>query len=445
MRYRIITVATSQPEEAVKLLENELPSIDFHPNFGLIIFTTSYYGKHEKVVSFLKKRLKFDTVTFFSDGFGSERGIFMHGILIIMLQVEHKVFITGKGDIGQELGRIADNISDCDIALAVYPALYFPGKSSLLKGFIRDRYYWFRYRRCKSERCKKKILRKYSNWIQKERYFIPVNRVLRALGKARIPVASINLVPIEVHEETPLILYNFEPVGKNVLVVGLKDAELYFKDIFPERGESYEETKEILGKFFALKDEVTIVKEGNVIGEINGLPVKDYIKKRFELEMAENEFVEKLEKGELSAITPFGLAMISGKTYGSSVVGLQGFPLNFYPFYLEFENYFDQGLVIGEVFSQKPHEFVDFGEKMMDGSLKLFFVDSTSLLAYRGETYEIHDFLSGKLRENFLIIFSSLPSARLEITPEKKLISEIEPGIFFFASGTSLMLKFVIS
>ncbi len=269
-----------------------------------------------------------------------------------------------------------------------------------------------------------------------------MNKVLRSLGNAGIPIGSINLVPIEVHENTPVIYHNFQPIGRNVLVLAIDGAELHFKDIFPERGESYQDTENTLKTFFAFRDEVVVVKEGNVIGEINGLPVREYVKKRFEMEIEENEFVEKIEKGDFSAISPFGLALISKENFGASVIGLTAYPLNFYPFYLNLEKFNTNGLVIGEVFSKKPHEFVDFGEKIMDDSLKLFFVDSTSLLAYRGETYEVFDFLSEKLRKKFLILFTSLPSALLQEIPERKFISEIEPGIFFFGSGTSLLLKF---
>ena len=442
MKYSVIHSSAKDVKSLISDIKIKFESIEFKPNLGIIILTQTLFDDRDLITRFLRDNINFNTLTFFVDGFGTEDGIFMHGILILLLQVEHKFFITGKGDIEKELHQIAEKIRDHDMALAVYPALYFPGKSSLLKGFIRDKYYWFRYRRCRNERCKKKILQRYSSWIQKERFFIPVNKVLRILGKAQIPVASVNLVPLEVHENTPVIYHNFQAIGRNVLVLAIDDAELHFKDIFPERGESYEETESILRNFFAFRDEVKIVKEGNVIGEINGHPVREYIKRRFELEIEENEFVEKVEKGDFSAITPYGLALISKKTYGASVVGLLASPLNLYPFYLNFDKFFDNGLVIGEIFSQKPHDFVDFGEKMMDNSLKIFFVDSTSLLAYRGETYEVFDFLSEKLKEKFLIIFTSLPSARLDDMPDKRFISEIEPGIYFFGSGTSLLLKF---
>ncbi len=442
MRYSVLHSSAKDVKSLISDMKIKLENIKFKPNLGIIILTQTLFDDRAIITGFLSENMEYNTLTFFVDGFGTEDGIFMHGILVLLLEVDHRFFITGKGDIEKELHQIAEKIRDFDLALAVYPALYFPGKSSLLKGFIRDKYYWFRYRRCKNERCKKKILQRYSSWIQKERFFIPVNKVLRSLGNARIPIASINLVPIEVHENTPVIYHNFQPIGRNVLVLGMNNAELHFKDIFPERGESYQETENVLKTFFAFRDEVRVVKEGNVIGEINGLPVREYVKKRFEMEIEENEFVEKIEKGDFSAITPYGLALISKKTYGASVVGLLASPLNLYPYHLEFRDYFDQGLVIGEIFSQKPHDFVDFGNKMMDDVMKLFFIDSTSLLAYRGETYEVFDYLHDRLKENFLIIFTSLPSARLEKIPERKYISEIEPGVFFFASGTSLLLKF---
>ncbi len=440
MRYSIISSSSTDIDHLISDLRKKLNKIDFEPNLGIIVITQSLFGKHKKILNFLSRNLKFDTISFFTDGFGTREGIFMNGILILLLAVDYEIFLTGKGNLERELERIAGDISQFDVALAIYPALYFPRKATLIKGFLRDRFYWFRYRRCKNEECKRKILRKYSNWVQKERLFIPINKVLRVLGKSGIPIGSINLVPMEVHEDTPLILHNFKPIGRNVLVVGFRNADLDFKDIFPERGKDFEETREILKNFFAFKEEVTVLKEGNVIGEINGISAKDYIKEKFKMEIDEDDFIEKISKGELLSATPFGLSLISYETFGSCTIGLMGNPLSFYPYFIELDKLSDRGIVLGEIFVKNPEEFVTF-EKLKDKNkvLPLIFIDSIALLAYHGEAYRIYEHLANYLELEWILFFSSFPSAYLNLE-NKKFLSEIEKNVYNFGSGTSFLL-----
>jgi len=272
---------------------------------------------------------------------------------------------------------------------------------------------------------------------------MPVNKVLRILGKSEIPIASINLVPLEVYVNTPLILYNFKAIRKNILVIAFNNLELKFKDIFPERGDSYEETKEALKKFFAFRDEVRIIKEGVVIGEIESMKVEEYIEKKLGLKsLTESEFIEKVEKGEFSAITPFGIAFVSKMTHGISVMGLSGTPLQIYPCMFDLENYYDSGFILGEVFTENPEKFVEFGDELKAEQLKILFVDSTTLLAYHGEVYKMYDFLIKSCKGSWVSIFTPFPSAKLVQSTGRKLISEIEPNIFYFGSGTSLLIKF---
>ncbi|WP_457591131.1 hypothetical protein, partial [Geoglobus sp.] len=183
-----------------------------------------------------------------------------------------------------------------------------------------------------------------------------------------------------------------------------------------------------------------VLKEGNVVGEINEIPIREYIKERFDQWMEEDEFIDKLEKGEISAITPFGLALISMETFGVSVIGLAPFPLNFYPFYLDLNIYYDDGLIIGEIFSEKPEDFVkfDFGD---DSRLLFFAVDSTTLLAYKGQIYNVYEYITNNLdHKDWIMIFTTLPSSFMK--SGKKYLSKIEEDVYFLGSGTSILLRF---
>ncbi|WP_456478037.1 hypothetical protein [Geoglobus ahangari] len=444
MEYRIISIPSTNPNEAIQTLNEELSNLKLSPNIGFIIFTPQYFGKHQSVMRFLKKRLKFETIAFFADAFGTRDGIFTNGMLLLLLRANFKIFKTGKGNLYRQLSQIAENLKEFDAALAIYPAVYFPSRLKFLTIFFRDRFYWKRFSSCSDEACKKSILSKYSDWIKRERIMIPVNTVLRVLGKAGIPIGSINLVPLEAKPGMPAIYHNFKPIAQNILVVAFKEVDFDFKDVFPERGNSFEETKKILSSYFALKEEVTVLKEGNVVAEVNGMPIREYIKEKFDEWIDESEFLEKLERGEISGVSPFGLALISKETFGVSVIGLASFPLNFYPYHLDLSQFFDSGVIIGEIFSENPEDFVKFDSLSMSAyKFLVYCVDSTTLLAYRGHVYSLFEYAVKTVNKDWVIVFAPSPSSINFVNSNR--ISEIENNLYFFGSGTSFVFGFLDS
>ncbi len=433
MNFKPIIFPHIDAKECIEYLKHELDKIDFEPKFSFCIFTTNFYGKHKEVVEFLRKRLDFESVSFFVDAFVDENAIYPRGLALLLFDGEVKAFKTGSGDLERELEKIAEKLRSYDCALAIYPTLYFPSKIELLKGFARDRYYHILYRLLKSER----FIRRFSDWLLENRIVIPINRVLRILSKAQIPIGSINLAPMEAKENTPLIMHNFEPIERNVLVLAFKKADIDFRDVFMERGNSYEETLEVLKKQFAIKDYVKVKKAGVVIAEINDELVKDYVEKLGMEKVNEEKFVAKVEKGEFVTVTPYGLAFINKETFGISTLGLLATPLNLYISFFETDDFFDEAIVVGEVLAFDPADFVKF-ENLSLNSRKIFFIDYSSLLEYGGEVYRMYEWLTENQR-NFLLIFVSYPSAFKRL--DKRFLSENGKNIYYNGSGTTVLLK----
>ena len=419
-------------ELAVEYLKREICDLDFDPKFAFIFFTSEFYGKHTKILDFLENFIDFDSVCFFVEAFGDEKAIYSRGVSLLLFDEKVDVFKTGKGEIERELEKISERLRGYDCALAVYPTLYFPSRLELLRGLARDRLYSALYRATK----KMIFIHKPSEWLLRNRIVIPINRVLKTLSKAGIPVGSINLTPMEAKVNTPLILHNFEPIGRNVLVLGFKRANIHFKDVFMKRGNSYEETFKIVKRQFAVKDSVKVRKEGVVIAEINGMSVKDYVKRLGLKEINEKEFVERLEEEGFETVTPYGLALIHRETFGVSCLGLLSTPLNFYVSFFDLDEFFDQATVVGEVLAFDPAEFVKFD--VSRESKKIFFIDYSSLFEYRGEAYRIHEWLSEN-QKNFFIVFTSNPSAF--VRSGENFLSENGRNIYYNGSGTTVLLE----
>ncbi len=433
MNFKPIIFPHIDAKKSVEFLKSELDKISFEPKFAFCLFTTNFYGKHKEIVEFLKRRIDFESVSFFVDAFGDENGIYPRGLALLLLDSDVDVFKTGEGDIDWELEKIAVKLRGYDCALAIYPTLYFPSKIDLLKGFARDRYYHMLYRILRSER----YIRRFSDWLLENRLVIPINRVLRILSKAQIPIGSINLIPMEAKENTPLIMHNFEPIERNVLVLAFKNADIDFKDVFMERGNSYKETLEVLRKQFAIKDYVKVKKTGVVIAEINGKPVKDYIDKLGIEKINEEKFVEEVERGKFATVSPYGLAFVNKETFGMSALGLLSVPSNMYISFFELDDFFDEATVIGEVFALDPADFVRFNRAAIS-FYKIFFIDYSTLYEYSGEVYRIHEWLTEN-QKNFFLIFVSCPAAFKK--SDERFLSENGKNIFYNSMGTTVLLE----
>ncbi len=419
-------------DRCVEYLSEKLNKLDFDPKFSFIFFSTKFYGKHNKVLKFLKDIIDFDSICFFVEAFGDEKAIYGNGVSLLLFDEKVDIFKTGKGILERELEKIVERLKEYDCALAVYPTLYFPSRFELLKGFARDKLYSTLYQATK----RLIFAQRHSEWLLRNRIVIPINRVLKILSKAGIPVGSINLAPMEARENTPLILYNFEPIGRNVLILAFKNADIHFKDVFMKRGNSYEETLNVIKKQFAVKDHVKVRKSGVVLAEIDGMSVKDYVKTLGFEEIEKKNFVEKLEKEGFGTVTPYGLAFINRETFGSSVIGLLSTPLNFYISFFDLEEFFDEATVVGEVLAFDPADFVKFD--VNPETKKIFFVDYSSLFEYRGEAYRIYEWLSEN-QKNFFLVFTSYPSAFVK--SGRAFLSENGRNIYYNASGTTVLLE----
>jgi len=419
-------------DKCVKYLSEKLNKLDFDPKFSFIFFSTNFYGKHNNVLKFLKDVIDFDSVCFFVEAFGDEKAIYSSGISLLLFDERVDIFKTGDGILEKELEKIAERLRGYDCALAVYPLLYFPSKIELLKGLARDKLYTTLYQATK----RLIFARIHSEWLLRNRVVIPINRVLKILSKAGIPVGSVNIVPMEAKENTPLILHNFEPIGRNVLVLGFKNADIHFKDVFMKKGKSYEETLNVIKKQFAAKDFVNVKKAGVILAEIDGTSVKNYVKRLRLKEIEKGNFIEKLEKKGFKTVTPYGLAFINKETFGSASLGLLSTPLNLYISFFDLEEFFGEALVVGEVLAFDPADFVKFD--VSPERKKIFFVDHSALFEYRGEVYRIYEWLSEN-QKNFFLVFTSCPSAFVK--SGENFLSENGRNIYYNGSGTTILLE----
>lgn len=453
MNVKVIFSPNNVYEKAIKELKKGIDEIDFTPNFLFLFLTEGSWKDYKKYLELLKNHFSnVPMVGCIVEGYIVEDSIWTRGVAILIgkFDGEVKVFYRRGNnpekickELGNEIGK------NWDAILVVFPLLYFSSKFEVLKAFITDRRYYWSYKRQKTIDSKKKVLKEYSKYFE-SKFIYPADKVLRVLSEAlgrKIPIIGMNLLPLEAESGTPLILTNYEIVKRGITVVCFKgrvesNINVIFHEVFPERGNSYEETLGMLREYLSNVEVIETVKAGIALGEINGFKPVDFLKmkKRGFEEVDESKFIEKLEKGKLEMATPYMIGFISEETNGATFSGLYNYPLNLFPLASEVNNFYDEAIFFGEVFRGGIKKFAEIFEyKKLEG-FDFFIIDQNSIMSFGGELHLLLGLIK-KRSKSFFGILSSFPSAFIP-EPNKKFLSEIYKGICFSATGTNALFEF---
>jgi len=444
MEAEIVTVPGTKAAIVNRLLQKKFERIKFKPDFALIFITSRLYGEHKHVLDFIKNSLKCRSAAFFIEGYGGEEGTWAQGVAIALFSGDVGIFQTGKGHIIEELESIGRKLRSYDAAMAIYPLFYFPSRREILETVTREKVYAKRYFSCDTEECKKKALEDFSNYLIRSRIVMPANEVMKALSVAEIPIAGINLFPMEARFDTPKIFKDYNEIGRNALVLGFKNAKIHFHEIYPERGKSFEETLEILKSVLQVKEVTNVVKKGVAIGEVGGMKVVDYARKFMYMEeMTEEKFVSGIERGEFITYSPYALAFVSKETHGVAGLGLLNVPISLYPCLFTLDGFYDECVMFGEVFRDGIKKFAEVKNlKTSDANMRFYFIDANTILAFRGGISEITNAIKAEETEGtkWLSLYVLSPSAYLP-TKSKNYLSEINKNVMYFGSGTNLLFE----
>ncbi|AEA46208.1 hypothetical protein [Archaeoglobus veneficus] len=449
MRAEVVYSPSNDAKEAYRQIAKQLEQIDFEPNFLLLFLTEGVWKNYKLFIQLLKK--KFPDAKMLGctvEGYLVKDEIWMRGVAALLGEFDGKVEVFWAKDktatrtaekLGEKIGKGWDAI------LLMFPALYFPSKFGFLKYFLKDRVYYRRYIRGESVKEKEDVLKEFSDYLR-SKFVFPINDVLKIVAEktgGSIPILGLNLMPLEATSYTPLILADYNELGFGSAAMCFKGkANVLFHDIFPERGNSYEETFEVIKNYFAGVEEVKVVKGGLAIGEINGLKPVAFLKMKrsgFE-DVSQDEFLKKVESGKLQMATPYGLSFISKETYGSAGLGLFNYPLNIYPSLFNVDNFYDEVIFGGEVFRGGVKAFAEIFEKKKLKGFDFYVVDQNAIMSFGGNIHKFLDVVREKSNKYFGI-FSSFPSAYIPV-PDKKYLSEVHKSIFANLGGTSAMVEF---
>lgn len=439
----VYTTFTSY-DEIVKDLEDKL-KLDFDPEFFFLFLTESTLSIHDKILRYLKEKFPYCKMAgCIVEGYVTKEGIWTRGLAILFFEKDVDVFWAKGKKVEETFTKLKYGMKDFSSAIVIFPLFKFSGRLDMIDFILRNNTIWrYRYWRAKDLGSKLNVLESYSKYLE-EKYIFPANKVLSFFDGEK-PVIGLNLLPLEAGFGTPIILVNYESLGRSAVSISFKFKSLaHFHDVFPERGKSFEETFEIVKNYLPNAKRVRVVKKGIAIGEVEGRSAVDFLKsERLIQPYNEKETVKMLEEEKFRTVSPYGLAFVSRETFGTSILGLAPYPLSLYSSIFDLDKFYDEALFVGEYFKGGIRSFEGLFEmKKYSDSFDFFIIDANVIPMFGGRCFEIKK-MADNYCQDYFGIFSICPSFRKKYL-ERNYLSEIENGLCFMTSGTSVMVEIKI-
>jgi len=406
----------------IESLEERLKAVK-SPEFYFVFFTESVYPIYLRIVEYLRKKYPdSEMVGFFVGGFVTKSGVWSKGLALLFVDNANLHVVKGK-NVHETFDTLSASVGS-KFSMVIAPLVKFGSTLSVCKFWLVNNYVWW----LKYKMNKKKTLKEVSHRL--ERLIYPPNV---ALSKFKGEVVGLHLVPLRTKANTPIILTNYKDEGRVAVAVKLRGKAKYY-DVFPERGKSFEETVEIINDYFTTPIKVKTVKEGLAIGEVNGLPAVEFLKKVRHVHLYNEETVKsQFESGKLKMVTPYGLAYVSKKTHGCSILGLLPYPLKIYPSVVDLTDFYDEAVFVGEYLRGGIQAYESTIEKMECKDFGLFLIDANVIPMFAGQCIKLKRAIESKCEE-FLGLF--VKDIAYKGKAEGRLFSEIDNGLYYMTSGT---------
>lgn len=450
MRVEIVHSPEIDIRKCYAEISDKLESLKFEPNVVMLFLTESTWMFWKAFNDLLKKKFpNAQMLGIVVEGYVLSRTIHTRGVCILLMDYDGDVRVfyeKGKGatktaeKLGSKVGK------GWDLIILAFPAVYFHGKIRLGLNFLSDRYYYKKFSDADLEE-KFEIMEKFSRYLDRNNVVYPINRTLRILARktgGETPIVGLNLLPLQAATSTPFILANYRLLSPGAAALCFKGRiNAYYSDIFPERGRSFEETVEIIKGRLANVEDVKVTKKGLVIGEIDRMKPVDFLleKVRGYEQLSEEEFKKLLDECKLQTFTPYGVGFVSRETHGFTALGLLPYPINFHPSIFELDYFYEDGIFFGEHYKGGVRQLVRVFERVKeDAEFDFFVIDSQSIFSFGRGLFQIFDIVKAYSTNYFGILSLSPSFYSVEST---NLMSEIEKGIHYFATGSTVLMEFM--
>ncbi|MCG2736288.1 MAG: hypothetical protein L6282_07825 [Candidatus Methanoperedenaceae archaeon] len=442
-------------DAARHIIEQARSRLDFEPDLALFYATLKYNGKYQSMLDIFQEEYgDIPQIGASVDGMIYPDDMHTDGAALVLCKDEDaKISVDGINEKGavESAEKLAKRVK-CDNGAIVlhFPLVHVPNVLKSAEFYTKGIYY---SRKCKGaeQELQKEYARSFSDYCNREGIFHLPPTILNIFAKQtdyKIPIIGLNVMHTQVRFNSPHIFYNFEDTdgGIAALTIEKKNINAVYDDIFPEKGNTLEETKKIV------RDEFTIIKEfkanfeKNVIISLDGMsPVEAVEKLIYVAEKKKEELLGHLEKGDYKLYMPYELIFLNKKTNGAFLLGIGSYyPFDLFPFFMDVSDYSEDVVLAYELIDDKYDAFISSLNNLKpDNSSFIYFcIDAGVAAAFGEKVYEYKDKIKKRLGENYFGILSFTPSAYIPSELKSRdYLSESFNNTYFMSAGTNVCLE----
>ena len=438
-------------QAAEELIRKANASIDFDPDIVFFYATLKYNGHYQEMLNIIKKR--FEGVP--QIGASIDGMIFPHdmrtdgAVLVLGEDKDARIEVKSANEEGalksaQTLARMIK--CEKGVVILHFPLIHIPGLKKSAEFYATGKYYSTKAK-MGDEEYKKKMARNFSNYCERSKtfYFLPdvLEIVAKELGFT-VPVIGVNVLHLQVKFNSPSIFSNFKDIedGIAALVIEKDDVEVIYEDIYPEKGNSMEETMSAIKNNFDVVKEFNALFEGNVLISLDGKPpVKAFKEVTGTNKKVEPELNEKFSEENFQVQAPYFLSFFNEKTHGFMQIGIDSyFPFDLFPIMVDIDDFSNILLLAHEPTYGQMYNYISglYLVKNMD-LFHFFCIDVGTITSFGNKATDFQIEIEKKFDDNYIGLMITSPSIFLpELMKNKSNITEIKNNIYWSSCGTNI-------
>ena len=442
-------------QAASDIIDQAHKKLDFKPDLALFYATLKYHGKYQSMLDMFHDEYgDIPQIGASVDGMIYPDDMRTDGAALVLCEDgEARIRvdgIKGKGAI-ESAEKLANRIK-CENGVVVlhFPVAHIPSAIKFAQ-FFANGFYYSKKSKIENLERQKEYVRKFSDYCDRENIFYQSPIILNLFAKQtnfKVPIIGINVLHTQMRFNSPDIFCNFQDIegGIAALIIEKKNINAIYDDIFPQKGKTLEETKQIVRKEFSIIKDFKARFEKNVLISLDGKPPMQAVQNLIYVsEENEKEMNEHLDSGDFKVQMPYGLIFLNKHTKGAFLLGVGSyFPFDLFPFFMDVSDYSQDVYLVYELIQDKFDSFLSSlnNLKYNPNRFVFFSIDVGSSAAFGKKIFEYKDKVNKLLGNNYFGIMSAPTSAF--IPPDfclRNYLSETKNNIFFMSCGTSISLE----
>jgi hypothetical protein len=442
-------------QAAHDILEQIRSHLDFKPDLTLFYATLKYNGRYQSMLDkFYEELGDVPQIGASVDGMIFPNDIRMDGAALVLCK-DPGAKITAqcakeKGSL-ESARKLAGKIK-CENGVVIlhFPLVHVPSAFSSAQFFAKGFYYSNRCKKSNHDK-QKEYAGKFADYCDRENIFYIPPTILDIFAQQtnfKVPIIGINVLHAQARFNSPNIFCNFKDIedGIAALTIEKKNINAIYDDIFPNKGRTLEETKQVAREEFTIIKEFKANFEKNILISLDGIPPVQAVKNLIYVsERKKDELYTNLHKGDYKVHSPYGLLFFNKKTNGVLLLGIGSYvPFDLFPFFVDVSDYSEDVALAYELVDEKFDLFISSLKNLKNNndSFVFFCVDAGVTTAFGEKVFDYKDKINKLVAKNYFGILSTTSSAY--IPPEFQLrnyLSESFSNTFFMAGGTSSCLE----